>query len=196
MVLILKKFNQVAVFLNLLIISVVQAENLRTTIPVQVVHITDGDTIVVRLQGQKEKVRLSGIDVPECRPNPKAQKDAFRTGNDLKTIFEMGQRATRYVKGIISPGDQVEIELDIQQRDKYRRLLAYVWLQDGRMLNGEIVRAGYASLMTEPPNVKHLQRLQEAHREAQNAGRGFRNHEKQEGGVTWQRVTKKRRSMI
>ena len=54
------------------------------------------------------------------------------------------------------PGDHVEIELDIQERDRYGRLLGYVWLPDGRMLNEEIVRAGYAGLMTYPPNVRHL----------------------------------------
>jgi micrococcal nuclease len=85
----------------------------------------------------------------------------------------MGQRSTRYVKEIISAGDQVEIELDVQERDKYGRLLAYVWLQDGQMLNEEIIRAGYAGLMTYPPNVKHLRRLQEAYRDAREAKRGL-----------------------
>ena len=107
-------------------------------------------------------VRLIGIDAPECRPNPKAQKDSIRTRNDLETITEMGRRATQYVKSVIGAGDRVQIELDIQERDRYGRLLGYVWLANGKMLNEEMVKGGYASLMTYPPNVKHLKRLQEA----------------------------------
>ena len=59
----------------------------------------------------------------------------------------MGRKATQYVKSVIRAGDRVEIELDVGERDRYGRLLGYVWLPDGRMLNEEIVRAGYASLI-------------------------------------------------
>jgi len=108
-----------------------EASTSEKTIPAQVVSIIDGDTIIVRLQGHKEKVRLIWIDSPECRPNPKAKKDSIRTGDDLRTITEMGQRATGYVKSIIRPGDNVQIELDLGERDRYGRLLGYVWLATG-----------------------------------------------------------------
>jgi micrococcal nuclease len=55
----------------------------------------------------------------------------------------------------------------------YERLLGYVYLSDGRMLNREIVKEGYASLMTIPPNVKYQQRLLKAYREAREAPRGL-----------------------
>jgi micrococcal nuclease len=84
-----------------------------------------------------------------------------------------GQRATRYVKSVLKPLEPVTIEMDVQDRDRYGRLLGYIWLQDGRMLNEEIVRAGYAGLMTIPPNVKHHQRLQDSQREALGARRGL-----------------------
>jgi micrococcal nuclease len=105
-----------------------QAVTLGKTISAQVVSITDGDTIVVKLQGHNEKVRFIGIDAPECRPNLKAEKDSQRTGADMRTITEMGQKATRYVQSIVRPGDPVQIELDVQERECYGRLLAYVWL--------------------------------------------------------------------
>jgi micrococcal nuclease len=170
---ILRKTFLFALFLVLVTISVAGAGTLGKTLPAQVVSITDGDTIVVDLQGHKERVRLIGIDAPECRPNPKAQKDSIRTGDDIRTITEMGKRATRYVKTVIRPGDQVSIELDVQDRDRYGRLLGYIWLQDGRMLNEEIARAGYAGLMTIPPNVRYHQRLQEAFRDSQESRRGL-----------------------
>jgi len=160
-------------FLTILLPSGLLAERSSRSLPAEVLSITDGDTIVILLHGHKEKVRLIGIDAPESHPNPKAQKDSLRTGDDLATITEMGQRATRYIKSTIQPGEQVELELDLQQRDKYSRLLAYVWLQDGRMLNEVIVQAGYASLMTYPPNVKYRDRLEKAYREAREAGRGL-----------------------
>jgi len=139
-----------------------------------VASVTDGDTIVIRiLQGHKEKVRLIGIDAPECRPNPKAQKDSIRTGDDLRTITEMGRRSTRYVKSIIKPGDHVQIEMDLGERDRYGRLLGYIWLANGKMLNEEMVKGGYASLMTYPPNVKYRDRFERAYREAREAKRGL-----------------------
>jgi len=161
------------ILLTILLPSALLAERSTRTLPADVLSITDGDTIVIRLHGHKEKVRLIGIDAPECRPNPKAKKDSLRTGTDLRTINEMGQRSTRYVKSILKPLEPVTIELDVQHRDKYGRLLAYIWLQDGRLLNEEIVRAGYAGLMTYPPNVRYQKRLQDAYRDAWEAGRGL-----------------------
>jgi len=143
------------------------------TLTAEILSITEGDTIVIRLQGYKEKVRLIGIDAPKCRPNPKAEKDVIRTGAYLRTINEMGQGATRYVKSVLKSGDHVNIELDVQERDWYGTLLGYVWLQDGRMLNEEIVRAGFAGLTTYPPKIRHLRRLQEAYRSAREEKRGL-----------------------
>jgi len=136
-------FSLVLILLALLLPSGLCAERSTRTLPAEVISITDGDTIVILLQGHKEKARLIGIDAPECRPNPKAQKDSIRTGDDLRTITEMGQRSTRYVKSVLRPGEQ----LDVQERDRYGRLWGYVWLGNGKMLNEEIVRAGYASLL-------------------------------------------------
>jgi micrococcal nuclease len=83
----------------------------------------------------------------------------------------MNQRATGYVKSVVRAGGNITIELEVQERDKYGRLLGYLWLQDGRMLNEEIVRAGYASLMTYPSNVKYQKRFEKAYREAREAKR-------------------------
>jgi micrococcal nuclease len=58
------------------------------------------------------------------------------------------------------------IELDVEKRDKYGRLLAYVYLSDGKMLNEDIVKAAYANLMTIPPNVKYQERFLKAYRDA------------------------------
>ncbi len=138
-----------------------------------VLHVVDGDTVKVKCEGREESVRLIGIDAPESKPNEKAKRDAQRSGQDLKTIIAMGKEATKYVKTLIKSGDKVDIEFDVQSRDRYGRLLGYVYLSNGKMLNEEIAKAGYASPMTIPPNVKYQERFLKAYREAREDQRGL-----------------------
>jgi micrococcal nuclease len=65
------------------------------------------------------------------------------------------------------------MEFDVQKRAKGGRLLGYVYLSDGKMLNEEIVKAGYAYPMTVPPNVKYQERFLKAYREARENRRGL-----------------------
>jgi micrococcal nuclease len=131
-----------------------------------VVRVIDGDTFEITYRGQKERIRLIGIDTPESRANRKAERDASRSKEDIKTVVSQGKEAVQHVKRLVKPGDTVKIEFDVQQRDHYGRLLCYVYLSSGKMLNEEIIRAGYASVMTIPPNVRYQKRLLAAYREA------------------------------
>jgi len=135
--------------------------------------ITDGDTLKVIYRGDREGVRLIGIDTPESRKNAKAKKDARRSGEDVETITALGKKATAYTKSLVKKGYDVRLEFDVQKRDKYGRLLAYVYLKDGRMLNEEIIKGGYASPMTLPPNVKYAELFQEAYKKARARRRGL-----------------------
>ncbi len=105
-----------------------------------VVRVVDGDTLKVRYWGKEESIRLIGIDTPESRVNKKAKRDAKRSGQDIKTITAMGKRATEYVESLVKPGDLITIEFDAQQRDRYGRLLGYVYLSNGKMLSEEIIK--------------------------------------------------------
>lgn len=138
-----------------------------------ILKIIDGDTLVVEYKEKKENVRLIGIDTPESRPNRKAHKDAQKGHENIENIIKAGREATRFVRSLIKPGDEVHLEFDVQIRDKYGRLLAYVYLSDGRMLNEEILKAGYAQLLTYPPNVKYVDRFLKAYREARENNRGL-----------------------
>lgn len=138
-----------------------------------ILRVIDGDTLKVEIQGQKESVRMIGIDTPESRRNKKAMKDAGRSGQDVETITAMGKEATSFVKGLVRKGDSVGIEFDVQQRDHYGRILGYVYLPDGVMLNEKIIGAGYAQPMTIPPNVKYQARFLKAYREAREKRRGL-----------------------
>ena len=137
---------------------------------VGVARVYDGDTF--RLDNG-DKVRLVGIDTPESSENKKLFRDAARLGHDVKKILAMGRAASQYTKSLLE-GRRVRLEFDIQQRDKYGRLLAYVYrVDDGLFINEEIIKNGYAYPMTIPPNVRHADEFKELFREAQKAGRGL-----------------------
>ena len=78
----------------------------------------------------------------------------------------MGKKATKFVKTLLKKGDTVSLELDVQHRDRYGRLLAYIFLSDRKMLNEIIVKQGYASVMTYPHNVKYKDKFIKAYRDA------------------------------
>jgi micrococcal nuclease len=158
----------VTIFALLLCVPMGNAYNKAT-----VVRVVDGDTIKIEMNGHEEAVRLIGIDTPESKVNKKAKKDAIKTNHDVEVITAMGKEATEYVKTLVRKGDTVGIEFDVQKRDKYKRLLVYAYLQDGKMLNEEIIKAGFASVMTYPPNVKYQERFVRAYREALDTKRGL-----------------------
>ena len=85
----------------------------------------------------------------------------------------MGKRATEYVESLVKIGDLITIEFDAQEKDRYGRLLGYVYLSNGKMLNEEIVKAGYANVMTIPPNVKYKSRFLIAYKHARERKRGL-----------------------
>ena len=107
---------------------------------VQVDSVIDGDTF--RLESG-EKVRLMGIDAPE-------------THHPRKPVEYFGKEATEFAKKMLE-GKLVRLELDVQERDQYGRLLAYVYLEDSTFVNAELVKQGYAQVATYPPNVKYLE---------------------------------------
>jgi len=143
------------------------------TAPAKVVRVVDGDTLKVELNGRIENVRLIGIDTPESKVNKKAKKYATRSSQDIKTIVSLGKAAVSFTKSIIKPGDLVDIEQDVQSRDRYGRPLVYIYLKSGKMLNEEIIAAGFASVMTIPPNVRYQERFLRAYRAAREERRGL-----------------------
>lgn len=140
----------------------------------EVTKVYDGDTFECKLEnGERVKVRLIGIDTPESKRNKKAYRDAQRSGKSVEEIVRLGQKAAEYTERLIPPGTVVYLETDVQVHDKYGRLLAYVYLPDGRMLNEVLVEEGYATVYTFPPNVKYAQRFVELQRKAVKEGKGL-----------------------
>jgi micrococcal nuclease len=129
----------------------------------------DGDTLVLETG---ERVRLIGIDTPEMHESNKLYRDAERTKQDITTIQKLGRRAYEFTKNL-AEGKRVSLEFDVEKYDKYKRLLAYVYLKNGTFVNAEVVKQGYASLMTYPPNVKYADLLLKLYQEARENRRGL-----------------------
>jgi endonuclease YncB( thermonuclease family) len=129
-----------------------------------VVRVSDGDTLAVQVPNQPrlEKVRLLGVDTPEVAHGPRDP------GQE-----PWGSRARDFTAKLVL-NKQVRIETDVQARDRYGRLLGYVYV--GRtFVNLELLRHGHAMLLTYAPNVKYVELFTQAQREARTAGRGFWN---------------------
>lgn len=118
-------------------------------------RVVDGDTIVVLMDGKKEKVRMIGIDTPES-VHPDKSKNT-----------PMGKIASKYTKDHLE-GQYVRLETDVQERDKYGRILAYVYLDD-KMFNKTLLEEGLANLMTIPPNVKYVDEFKRIESERENS---------------------------
>ncbi len=147
--------------------------NVTSKIPCVVTRVVDGDTFHCKLQGGKDvKVRLIGVDTPESSYNSKTKRDAKRSEMSIQEIMKMGKMAAEFTKMLIHKGDVVYLEFDVVKTDKYGRLLSYVWLKDGRMLNELLIKEGYAKVYTIPPNVKYQERFIEAQRYARENRKG------------------------
>jgi micrococcal nuclease len=123
-----------------------------------VVSVVDADTIWVELNGEQEKVRYIGIDAPETR-------------HPIKGVEEYGHEAKSANRKLVE-GKTVRLEFDVGRRDKYGRLLAYVYLEDGTFVNAWLVEHGFAQVMTVPPNVKHQDLFLNLQREPRESKRG------------------------
>jgi micrococcal nuclease len=123
-----------------------------------VVKVVDGDTIHVRIAERVEKVRYIGVNSPEVHHRTRGEEPGGREA------WETNRR--------LVAGRHVRLELDVQARDRYGRLLAYVWVGE-TMINAELLRQGYAQVMTVPPNVRYQGMFLDLQRDARQAGRGL-----------------------
>ena len=140
-----------------------------------VVYVVDGDTIHVQLKDRVEKVRYIGINAPEI-PHPQKRGEPHVAEERRRLRFfphtaAAGEAARRINLELVS-GKHVRLELDRQRRDHYKRLLAYVWVGD-TMVNAEMVKRGYAEVMSIPPDFLHRALLVKLQDEAREAGRGL-----------------------
>jgi micrococcal nuclease len=126
-----------------------------------VVRVVDGDTLVARLAGQEEDVRLIGIDTPET-VKPNAPVDCF------------GPEASRRTKELLPPGTPIRLERDVEGRDHYGRLLAYVYrVDDATFVNLALAEEGLARPLSIAPNTAYASRFAAATATARREGKGL-----------------------
>lgn len=135
-----------------------------TARPATVVHVTDGDTVVLtrvdvgvihRATGGR-KTRLIGVDTPEVYGGAEC----------------FGKAASAFTKDQLM-GKQVLVDFDVRTTDRYGRALVYLWTRDGVLFNGRLASEGYAQQMTVPPNVRYTDLFFRLVREAREANRGL-----------------------
>ena len=124
-------------------------------------RVVDGDTIVVELQGQRERVRLLGIDTPESVAEDRPDQC-------------YGAEAGAYLTDLLPVGTDVALVRDVEPRDQYDRLLAYVVRTDDQLfVNLDLVDRGFAATLVYPPNDHYADVLRQAERAAVAAGAGL-----------------------
>ena len=133
-----------------------------------VVRAVDGDTAVIKVDGQERRVRLLGVDTPETvHPN--------------KPVQFYGKEASRFTKDSLN-GRRVWLEYDANPQDRYQRHLAYVWLENPKtineasiresMFNARLLLGGYAKVMIIKPNKRYESEFRKFEAEAKNSKRG------------------------
>jgi micrococcal nuclease len=126
----------------------------------RVVRVVDGDTIRVRIGGTEERVRYIGVDTPET----------VKPGTPVQCF---GKAASAFNARLVR-ARTVRLEFDAERRDRYGRLLAFVYREpDGLFVNAELVRRGYAQPLTIAPNVAHASEFRRLARTARRGGRGL-----------------------
>jgi micrococcal nuclease len=137
-------------------------------IRVTVARVVDGDTVRVLMpDGTEEPVRLIGVNTPESTTRHEPY----------------GEEASAYAKRALPKGRALWLEFDVELRDRYGRILAYVWLEApesrsateirAHMFNAELLLEGYAQLMTIPPDVRYVDAFTPMQAEAREASRGL-----------------------
>lgn len=118
----------------------------------RVLRVIDGDTIVIE---GGEHVRYLGVDAPETQGTPECY----------------GREATERNRQLVE-GKRVRLESDRRDRDRYGRLLRWVWV-DGTLVNEQLIREGYATVYRDEPTAKYMDRLLAAEAEARSRGAGL-----------------------
>ena len=126
------------------------------------IRVVDGDTLLVKIDGEKYRVRLIGIDTPESVAPEESGKENT----------EEGVEASEYTKKLLESTTTVYLQKDVSETDQYDRLLRYVWLEipedstdideiSNKMLNGILLRDNVAEVVVYEPDVMYVDQFQQ-----------------------------------
>lgn len=135
-----------------------------------VTKVIDGDTFKM---SNGEKVRLMGIDTPEKFESDKLDRQSGQSGRDKETIKKLGEASSEYVRKLVE-GKKVTLVKDpgYDDRDKYGRLLRYIYTEDGTFVNAKILEDGYANVFYSK-QISKMDQFKKLEREARENKRGL-----------------------
>jgi endonuclease YncB( thermonuclease family) len=131
----------------------------KDAVSAKVQRVVDGDTFIATVRNRRERVRIIGVDTPES-VDPNRPDEPF------------GEEASNFAKHYLD-GETVRLAGDAEPRDRYGRMLAYVWLEDGTFWNALLAAEGYAQQLTIPPNVTYASLFRRLVSEARQHDRGL-----------------------
>lgn len=151
----LKKFLLIILsFIFLVSCKTNDSDTIRLHGAYKVVRVVDGDTIIIKKDEEKVRVRLIGIDTPES------------VHKDKRKNTKKGKLASEYTKRLLK-NQEVYLEYDEELKDKYDRTLAYVYLSDKEtMVNKLILQNGYAKAIKIKPNIKYYDEFYKIYKQA------------------------------
>jgi micrococcal nuclease len=137
------------------------AATLRPAGEAVVVRVVDGDTLDVDLAGSAVRVRLLGIDTPE-------------TVDENRPVQCYGHEASAYLSDLLPKGSTVRLERDAEARDRYGRMLAYIYrVDDGLFVNAALLEGGYATTLSIAPNTMRAHDFEVIRLQSQRDKRGL-----------------------
>lgn len=142
---------------------------------VEVARVNDGDTITVHLGGRPELVRLIGVDAPETVHSKSLARKAKHSGRSATQKAQAGAASRAALLKLVAVGDKVRLvdgRPQTRKRDRYGRLLAFVYLADGKLLNQEMIAQGWAKVYRSF-NFRHKSDFLRAESQARLARRGL-----------------------
>lgn len=122
-------------------------------------RIVDGDTLIADVEGERTRIRLLNIDTPETTSS---------SGPEC-----LGPEATAALRELVPPGTPIRLEFDRERTDRYDRMLAGVYTEDGRLVNAEIARRGLARVVVFGKNTRFVEEVRASDAEAQQQQRGL-----------------------
>ncbi len=138
-----------------------------SAVQVTVKRVVDGDTYLVDMGGKETKIRLIGVDTPES-----VASDEYLDKSGKKNT-DFGKEVSSVMKEKLPEGTTLFVVTDVQEMDTYGRVLAYVYFEDGELVQDFLLSNGYAQVMTVPPNVAMVDHFLELEQKAIDAGVGI-----------------------
>ncbi|MCU7933166.1 MAG: thermonuclease family protein [Candidatus Thiodiazotropha sp. (ex Codakia rugifera)] len=108
------------------------------------IEVEDGDTLLIQFKNEVKRIQLAGIDAPENSENPKFKVDKQRTGLDYNSLMSLGIISAEYLRKQIAGGEHFKLHFQLDSLDRYGRIVGELYTEEGRSLNRQMVKDGYA----------------------------------------------------